>query len=298
MFERLLYFMRRALRNMRQSPFLCTAAIGTVAVSLAIMAFFAIIVLNVQQVTRHWSQEVQVVAYLDQVPQEEVLKGWIDEIVRLPEVEGVSFVSRSEAFEAFGKRLGADSDLLDGLDKDILPASLEIALKEDYRNRQGVATVVDHLRAHQGLSDLRYGQDWLERFESFLDLLRFAGFVLGGFLLFAALFIVSNTIKLTLYARREELEIMVLVGGTPLFIKIPFLLEGALQGALGGLVALGFSYGLFQLFLQRGLSSLLLASGVGRITFLPVNDQVFLIAAGTALGLVGSLVALRKFVRV
>lgn len=298
MFERLLYFLRRALRNMRQSPFLCTAAIGTVAVSLAIMAFFAIIVLNVQQVTRHWSQEVQVVAYLDQVPQEEVLKVWIDDIVRLPEVEGVSFVSRSEAFEAFGKRLGADSDLLDGLDKDILPASLEIALKEDYRNRQGVATVVDHLRAHQGLSDLRYGQDWLERFESFLDLLRFAGFVLGGFLLFAALFIVSNTIKLTLYARREELEIMVLVGGTPLFIKIPFLLEGALQGALGGLVALGFSYGLFQLFLQRGLSSLLLASGVSRINFLSVNDQVFLIAAGTALGLVGSLVALRKFVRV
>lgn len=298
MFERLLYFLRRALRNMRQSPFLCTAAIGTVAVSLAIMAFFAIIVLNVQQVTRHWSQEVQVVAYLDQVPQEEVLKGWIDEIVRLPEVEGVSFVSRSEAFEAFGKRLGADSDLLDGLDKDILPASLEIALKEDYRNGQGVATVVDHLRGHQGLADLRYGQDWLERFESFLDLLRFSGLVLGGFLLFAALFIVSNTIKLTLYARREELEIMVLVGGTPLFIKIPFLLEGALQGALGGLVALGFSYGLFQLFLQRGLSSLLLASGVSRIVFLPVNDQVFLIAAGTALGFVGSLVALRKFVRV
>ncbi len=298
MFERLLYFLRRALRNMVQSPFLCTAAIGTVAVSLAIMAFFAIIVLNVQQVTRHWSQEVQVVAYLDQVPKESVLNGWIREIGSLPEVESVSYVSRSEAFEAFRKRLGSDSDLLDGLDADILPASLEIALKEDYRNRRGVATVVGHLRAHQGLSDLRYGQDWLERFESFLDLLRFAGVVLGGFLLFATLFIVSNTIKLTLYARRDELEIMVLVGGTPLFIKIPFFLEGALQGALGGVVALGISYGLFQLFLQQGLSSLLLTSGVSRITFLPMNHQLSLVAAGTALGLVGSLVALRKFVRV
>jgi cell division transport system permease protein len=148
------------------------------------------------------------------------------------------------------------------------------------------------------LSDLRYGQEWLERFESFVSLLRLAGAILGGFLLFAALFIVANTIKLTLYARRDELEIMALVGATPMFIKSPFLLEGALQGALGGGLAVAGAYALFQLFLQQGLNSLLLASGVERVTFLPLSWQLLLIAAGVLLGLAGSLLSLRKLVRI
>ena len=299
MFERLGYLVaHRALRNMRQSPFLCAAAIGTVAVALAILAFFAVVVLNVQKLTGHWSKEVQVVSYIDELPEERQLRGWIEEIRHLPEVAEVTLVSREEAFDRFRKRLARDADLLDGLDPDILPASLEIALHETYRTRQGVEAVVERLKRNKALSDVRYGQEWLERFESFLTLLRLAGGILGGFLLFAALFIVSNTIKLTLYARRDELEIMTLVGGTPLFIKMPFLLEGALQGAVGGILALGGAYMLFMFFVQRGLSALLPLAGLEGIAFLPSSWQLMVIAAGTLLGLVGSLISLRKFVRI
>ena len=299
MFERLGYLVaHRALRNMRQSPFLCAAAIGTVAVALAILAFFAVVVLNVQKLTGHWSKEVQVVSYIDELPEERQLRGWIEEIRHLPEVAEVTLVSREEAFDRFRKRLARDADLLDGLDPDILPASLEIALHETYRTRQGVEAVVERLKRNKALSDVRYGQEWLERFESFLTLLRLAGGILGGFLLFAALFIVSNTIKLTLYARRDELEIMTLVGGTPLFIKMPFLLEGALQGAVGGILALGGAYLLFLFFVQRGLSALLPLAGLEGIAFLPSSWQLMVIAAGTLLGLVGSLISLRKFVRI
>ena len=299
MFERLGYLVaHRALRNMRQSPFLCAAAIGTVAVALAILAFFAVVVLNVQKLTGHWSKEVQVVSYIDELPEERQLRGWIEEIRHLPEVAEVTLVSREEAFDRFRKRLARDADLLDGLDPDILPASLEIALHETYRTRQGVEAVVERLKRNKALSDVRYGQEWLERFESFLTLLRLAGGILGGFLLFAALFIVSNTIKLTLYARRDELEIMTLVGGTPLFIKMPFLLEGALQGAVGGILALGGAYMLFLFFVQRGLSALLPLAGLEGIAFLPSSWQLMVIAAGTLLGLVGSLISLRKFVRI
>jgi len=283
---------------MRQSPFLCAAAIGTVAVALAILAFFAVVVLNVQKLTGHWSKEVQVVSYIDELPEERQLRGWIEEIRHLPEVAEVTLVSREEAFDRFRKRLARDADLLDGLDPDILPASLEIALHETYRTRQGVEAVVERLKRNKALSDVRYGQEWLERFESFLTLLRLAGGILGGFLLFAALFIVSNTIKLTLYARRDELEIMTLVGGTPLFIKMPFLLEGALQGAVGGILALGGAYMLFMFFVQRGLSALLPLAGLEGIAFLPSSWQLMVIAAGTLLGLVGSLISLRKFVRI
>lgn len=298
MFERTVYFVRRALRNMRQSPMLCGAAVGTVAVALTILAFFAIVVLNVQKLTRHWSEDVQVVAFIDTVPEERLLRQWTADIRGLPEVEKVEFVSSAEALKRFKKRLADDADLLEGVDLDILPASLEITLNEDSRNRVAVSTLVSRLRQNTGLSDLRYGQEWLERFEAFVSLLRLAGAILGGFLLFAALFIVANTIKLTLYARRDELEIMALVGATPMFIKSPFLLEGALQGALGGGLAVAGAYALFQLFLRQGLDSLLLASGVERVTFLPMSWQLLLIAAGVLLGLTGSLLSLRKLVRI
>lgn len=297
MLERPVYMIRRALRNMGQSPFLSIAAVGTVAVSLTILAFFAVMVVNVQQMTRHWSREIQVVAYLEQVPEGVGLQSLMAEIRRRPEVENITFVSRTEALERFRKRLQQDADLLSGLAPDFLPASLEIALKEEFRSRQGVASVVSALRQNPNLSDLRYGQEWLERFEGFLKVLKVAGGVLGGFLLFAALFIVSNTIKLTLYARRDELEVMSLVGATPLFIKIPFLLEGALQGALGGALAIGGAWLLFQLFLREGLQTVLLATGVDSIVFLPASYQLLLLGGGVFLGFFGSLFSLRKFVR-
>ncbi len=282
---------------MLQSPFLCAASVATVAVALTLIGFFAIIVVNIQLMTRDWSREVQVIAYLDVVPAESSLKGLIEEIAGHDHVQGVTYVSRQEAYERFAERLSQDADLLAGLEADFLPASLEISLREEFRTAEGVSTLVAALKQKKALSDLRYGQEWLERFEAFVRLLKVAGAVLGGFLLFAALFIVANTIKLTLYARRDELEIMALVGATPLFIKLPFLLEGALQGAVGGILALGGTFFLFHLFLQEGMSAVLLATGTSHIAFLPGFYQLAIVAGGALLGFAGSLVSLRKFVR-
>ncbi|BCR05760.1 cell division protein FtsX [Desulfuromonas versatilis] len=298
MLERLVYFFLRALRNMRQSPFICSVAVGTVAVALTIMAFFAIVVLNVQQLTSRWSQEVEVTAYFEVLPPKDQIKTWIGEIEALPQVERVTFVTSQEAFARFRERLGSDAELLEGMEADFLPASLEISLQEDFRNPKGVEALVASLRQKPALSDLHYGQQWLERFEAFVSMLKVAGAILGGFLLFAALFIVSNTIKLTIYARRDELEVMALVGATSMFIKTPFLIEGAFQGALGGLLSLGGTYALFQIFLKKGLTDLLLVTNIGGVSFLPTSFQFMLVSAGVALGLFGSLMSLRKFVRI
>ncbi|MDY0262286.1 permease-like cell division protein FtsX [Syntrophotalea acetylenica] len=292
------YFIRRVGRNLRQTPVLCSAAIGTVAVALMIIAFFGIVVINVQQVARQWSREIQVVAYFDRVPDAGKLQGWKASLKNLEEVQQVHFVSREEAFKRFQKRLGDDADLLEGVERDFLPASLEIVLHEERRNKAGVEAVVARLRQIGELQDISYEPEWLERFDAFVGLLRVGGFVFGGFLLFAALFIVSNTIKLTLYARREEIEIMTLVGGTPLFIKMPFLLEGALQGLAGGLLALIGAWALFSLMLREGLHGVLVVAGVDGILFLSATQQAILAAGGLALGLVGSLLSLRKFVRI
>ena len=291
------YFLKRALRNMRQSPVLSLASVATVAVALALLAFFAIVVLNVQQLTASWGENLAIVAYLDNVPDKKVVNSWAKEIENYPEVASVSYVSRKEAFERFRKRLGEDADLVEGLGPDVLPASLEISLADDWRNESALTAVVDRLRKDNRFDDLQYGQGWLEKLEAFLLLLRVSGSALGGFLVFAALVIVANTIKLTLYARQDELEAMTMVGGTSLFIKLPYLIEGALQGLMGGLTALGLSFLAFQVILQKSLGSLLLITGIDTIHFLPPIWQGLLIVGGGLIGLLGSLFALRKFVR-
>lgn len=298
MLERLRYFLHRTLRNIRQSPFICLATVATVTVALAILGFFGILVVNVQKLTLTWSKDVQVVAYVDAVPQQNVLNRWLSEVRSLEEVSSVGFVSREEAYNRFQKRLGAHSDLLTGVEPDILPASLEIELKPEYRSQQGVQQVVEKLRRNHPPFELRYGQDWLERFEAFVAILKLVGMILGSFLLFAALFIVSNTIRLTMYARRDELEIMALVGATRRFIKLPFIIEGALQGAAGGILALVCVYLTFALFLREGLRAVLLTPGEYAVAFLPGGYQLALVGLGLALGLFGSLVSLRRFVRI
>ena len=282
---------------MLQSPVLSLASIGTVAVALALLAFFTIAVLNVQQLTASWGENLAIVVYLDEVPDEKIVNGWVKDIDSYPEVAEVTFIPRDAAFERFRKRLGDDADLVEGLGADMLPASLELTLADDWRSESALATVVDRLRKDHRFDDLQYGQGWLEKLEAFLLLLRVSGSALGGFLVFAALVIVANTIKLTLYARQDELEAMAMVGGTSLFIKLPYLVEGALQGLLGGLAALALSFLVFQVILQKTLGSLLLITGIDTIHFLPPVWQGLLVLGGSLIGLLGSLFALRKFVR-
>ncbi|MDT8420650.1 MAG: permease-like cell division protein FtsX [Desulfuromonadales bacterium] len=298
MLDKSSYFIRRALRNMRQWPFLCTASVLTMAVALASVATFFLVVMNVQLMATKWSEDLQVVAYLEQQPGNAQLAQLLADIEKFPEVTTVKFVSNKEAMQRFRSRLGGESDLLDGVREDILPASLELSLLPEYRNRTGVEQVVRRLEAHVDSGDIHYGQDWLERFETFVAVLKIVSQALGGFLLLAALFIVSNTIRLTLYARRDELEIMALVGATLRFIKVPFLLEGALQGLLGGVLALVILSAVFNLFLSPVIQSFWLTPAGIELVFLDFNQQLLLVSAGVLLGIFGSLSSLRKLVQI
>ena len=298
MLDKISYFIRRSLLNMRQWPFLCIASILTMAIALATVATFFLVVMNIEQIADKWSEELQVVAYFEKAPSSERLSKLLIKVRSFPEVSEVKYVTQKEALKRFRLRLGSDEDLLDGVENDILPASLEISLQDEFRNRSGVSQVVERLEKNVGIDDVRYGQDWLERFESFVSLLSLVSLVLGGFLLFAALFIVSNTIKLTLYARKDELEIMALVGATLRFIKIPFLLEGALQGLLGGLLSLVLLLIIFKLFLVNVLHSFWLTPAGINLVFLDGKQQAILVASGVLLGIFGSLTSLRKLVQI
>lgn len=298
MLENIRYFIRRAMRNMRQWPLLCTAAILTMAVALATVATFFLVVVNIEQLASNWTREIQVVAYLEKAPSQRELPNLLTQIKAFPEVDLVDYVSPTAAMARFKERLADDASLLDGVNRNLLPASFELTLQAQFRNQEGINKVIERLDNVLAVEDLRYGQKWLERFNNFVDMLRFVSLVLGSFLLFAALFIVSNTIKLTLYARRDELEIMALVGATMRFIKIPFLLEGALQGLLGGVVSLGVLALSFQFIIKRSLTSFWLTPADLDLVFLTPGQQGFLVLSGVLLGVIGSLSSLRRFVRI
>ncbi len=296
--ERLRYFIQRTMFSMRQSPMLCGATIGTVAIALMLLSFFALIVLNVQNLAREWSRDIQVVVYLDQVPSSNKLEAWTNEIKQYPDIEQVKYISQQQAFDRFYTRLGQSGDLLEGLMPEILPASLEISLTETARSRQGTERLISLLKSNKDFHNFRYGQEWLDRYDAFIFLLKLTGSMAGGFLVFATLFIISNTIKLTIYARRDELEIMGLIGATPMFIKTPFMAEGALQGAIGATIALGGCHMLYYFFLKKGLAALLTTATVENIHFLPIEYQGGIIILGLLLGFFGSLLPLRQFVRI
>jgi len=297
-FTRLGYLLSRALRNVRQTPFLFSATVLTVTVSLAMVAIFILLVLNLQRVGSGWGQEIQIVAYFDKLPSQTQRLEWQALLAKRPEVTSVNYIDKYEAYDLFAKQLGTEKSLLEGIKPDVLPASLQVALNEDYRDTEAVEKLASYMRKDLKLPEVHYGREWVERFETAVSVVRLVAFLLGTILVLTALFIVGNTIRLALYSRRQELEIMSLVGATPFFIRTPFLIEGALQGIIGGGLALGSLYLVYHLYLLENLQVLLMAIGDFEVLFLPLPVQGGLLLAGLLLGLLGSSLALRRLIKV
>ncbi|MDA8413276.1 MAG: permease-like cell division protein FtsX [Desulfobacteraceae bacterium] len=295
---RLGYFASRALTNIRQNVFVNVVTIGTITLALLIVALFLLIFVNLESAADTWSERVQVTAYFDhELAQQEqtALRGKISAI---PGTAKVTYVSRDEALKRFKSRLRGQETLLEGVRSEVLPTSIEIALKKSYRDSGMIEAYVASLKRISGISEVQYGEEWVQRFNTFLNFMRLVGALLGGFLVIAVLFIVSNTIKLTIYARRDELEVMSLVGATRFFIKAPFLIEGIIQGGSGALLAMGLLYGLYEGFLHNAGSLLTFNPTTAGLAFLPSEYVGGIILAGILLGFIGSITSLKRFITV
>lgn len=293
---RLGYYVRRALVNIRQNVFVNVVTIGTIALALLIVSLFLLVFVNMESAADNWSERVQVTVYFDRelAPQEQT--GFRARIQALGGVSRVTYVSRDEALKRFKGRLRGQEALLEGVLPEILPTSLEITLKRSSRDTLSVETFVGALKRIPGITEVQYGEEWVRRFNIFLNFMRLVGALLGAFLVVAVLFIVSNTIKLTIYARRDELEVMSLVGATRFFIKAPFLVEGIVQGGAGALIAVTLLFGLYELFLYNADSFLTFNPATSGLSFLPPEYIGALLLSGVLLGFVGSLTSLRRFI--
>lgn len=289
---------QRGLSPLRQNPWLALMGIIAVAVSLAFIAIFALIGSNMQSAVKAWSRDFQIIIFLNSPAGESTVRQWQTALGSMAEIEEVSYTSSTEALQQFRLRLGNDANLLQGLGADVLPASFILKLHPEFRNHHAVKQLVDRLAQKEEWRDLHYGTEWIERFDAVQRLMRMGGIIFGLFSMVSAFLLVANTIRLILYARRNEVELLLLLGATPLYIALPFLVEGAVFGGIGALIALALVALLYQIGLQQGLISLLQMLDVDHVTFLPPYWQAALIFAGIALGLTASLVAMRKLSKV
>ncbi len=293
--HRITYFLGRALGSIRQNVAINLMAMGTVALSFLIFSVFFLLFQNLNSFLRVWEKRIQIIAYLADGLKEEAIEAIRDHLVSMPEVEAVRFVSKEAAMAMLKEHLGDQDQILEGFGVDILPASFEIQLRGAYRNSGSIRQVVPQVRNIDGVSDIQYGQQWIDRFSAFMDIYRFSTFLLGLLLSMTIAFIVSNAIRLSIYSRREELEIMKLVGATPGFIKIPFYIEGGLQGIVGSSVSLLILLLLYLLFLSE-LSDRVRFYGLFMdIHFLTPAAALLIIAGGGFLGFLGSFVSLVQF---
>jgi len=266
----------------------------TIAISMAIFGIFLIVFFNLHEMVGKWREKFQIVVYLnDDIPKKELnnLKGFLKS---RQEIEKILFISKEEALVKFKKRLNNLKTIMDNLESNPLPASFELKLKKKYRNFDTIKTIAEGLKKFKGVEDLEYGEIWLERLETILFFLKFIVIAIGGFICLGIIFIISNTIKLSLYSRKDEIEIMQLVGATDWFIKRPFLLQGMIQGLLGVILSLSILYG-FYLACIINLQTSDFFVGYQSFLFIPPSILGCLIALGLLIGCLGSYISLRKF---
>jgi cell division transport system permease protein len=262
---------------------------------MLILGLFSLIYLNVQQSLHQMGGELQITAYLQETISSEQAKVLRSKVADWPEVERITFISKEQALARFRSQLREYAGILEGLKENPLPASLEVTLMPQYGRSGNIKELSTRLGRLPGVAEVQYGRKWMAKLRVFVEVMKLVGITVGGLLLIATIFVISNTIKLTFYSRREELEIMRLVGATDFFIKAPFLLEGLLHGLGGALLAAG-GLSLLMLFLFSHLDlPLRLAVMAGS---LPTGQLVAgFLGLGLLLGVLGSMVSLRRFLR-
>ena len=291
----LVYFLRKALENIWTNRFLSLVTLSTIAISMLILGLFSLIYLNVQQSLHQMGGELQITAYLQETISSEQAEVLRSKVADWPEVEGITYISKEQALARFRSQLREYAGILEGLKENPLPASLELTLMPQYGRSGNIKELSTRLGRLPGVAEVQYGRKWMAKLRVFVEVMKLVGITVGGLLLIATIFVISNTIKLTFYSRREELEIMRLVGATDFFIKAPFLIEGLLHGLGGALLAAG-GLSLLILFLFSHLDlPLRLAMMAGS---LPTGQLVAgFLGLGLLLGVLGSMVSLRRFLR-
>ena len=275
---------REALLSFRRAPVLSILAVTTIGFALFVLGLFGLVALNLRDTLTEIAERVEVVMYLTRGTPVEVATLAIGDIQAFPEVESVTYVTEDQALEQAREQLAEFRGVFSDLATNPLPASLEIRLKPGFRDSEHVTAVAERLEGFRFAEDVRFGGDWVEKLDSLRRIAGIVGLVIGIAFAAAAVIIIATTIRMTVLAKAREIQIMRLVGATDGFIRRPFLLDGAIKGALGGSLAILLNYGAYVSVNQNLFSAVFFTSG----------QATLFVALGTILGLGASAISVSR----
>lgn len=278
---------RESLIAFRRAPLLSALSVTTIAFSLFVVGLFGLVAVNLQDALRGVAERVEIVAYLlPGTPIEAVTLAEKD-IEAFPEVQSASYVSEDSALARARAELVEFRDVLQELERNPLPASIEVKLKPRFRDADHVNQVADRLRGFGFVDDVRFGRDWVEKLDRLRQIAAAVGLVVGAAFAVVAIIIIGTTIRMAVLQRSREIAIMRLVGATDGFIRRPFLLQGAIKGMLGGLVAIALSYGAYTL-INRWLF---------HAAFFSKEQAIGIVGFGMLIGFFGSAASVGRHLR-
>lgn len=286
-------FYQKAIQDILENRFLNTITVITIALSVLIVSAFVLFFVNASDVMNAWKSGIRVMAYLKPgmtLAETEALKVQVSSMYG---VQDVQFISKAAALNRLKERMQRQSSILENLKENPLPDALEICMIPSSQSIEKIENLAKQVESLSAVDDIEYGQAWIGRFYNIFSIFKFGGYAVGGLFFMATVFIVANTIRLVLYSRREEVEIMRLVGATDRFINTPFYLEGIILGGFGGLIGQGIlflTYLIVSFNVQSGLSYSLI-----KIRFFPMWTFWAIFIASMGVGWLGCFLSLKQF---
>ena len=289
------YYIKETITNLKRNFLMSIAAVSTVSISLLLLGGVLILGMIVANVTLNWESKVEISVFLRDDATQDEINTLTNDISSMSEVEDVTFVSKEDAFEEFKQIYRTQPEFWQSLSSGALPASLRIKLTDASFAEQVGASI----EGRPGVDDVRFGGEIIKRLLQVNSLLRTVTFVMSLVLMIAAAALIANTIRLAIYARRDEIGIMKLVGATNWFIRIPFMLEGVIAALVGALVSGGIVLGANALLFSRMSKALPFLGPVFNFTSGELMSVfLVLLGVGALVGLIGSTMALRRFLEV
>ncbi len=291
----MLSLFKRAIQDIRKNVFLNSVTIVTIAMSILITSAFVLFFVNASEIMNAWKKEIRMMAYLKPDAGAEAIADLQVKITSMYGVREARYIPREEAINRLKEQLKEQAFLFAGLEENPLPNAFEILVDASTDHEKEMHRVAEIIEGLPAVETVEFGRQWFKRFTNIFNLFRLAGYAMGGLFFMAAIFIVANTIRLMLYSRREEVEIMRLVGATDGFIKAPFYIEGLIQGALGGgsgVLLLFIIFIFLSAKVQEGA-----AGGLFTIQFLSIVQIVSIILGSTLIGLMGCFFSLKQYFR-
>ena len=282
----------QAGRNLLQTWRTQILSLMTITLSVLIFSFFYLVYTNALQAGEQLGDDLRLIVYLDEEAVPALQEQYREKILKFDRVERIEFISSLQAFNRFKDQLDEDQDVLADIPQDFLPPSIEVYPVRSLDALSRIKRFSDYLQTLPGVIKVQYGREWVERFYTFIELLRIVVILSGSLLVLTTTFMMAHSIRLTLFTRQKELELLHLVGASNSYIRMPFFLEGALLGLFGSIAGMAALYILFNWTQLRFAGSALL--GMFSFNFFPFPVIAMIIAMAIILCACGSFSSTRK----